>query len=414
MGPDFRRLVASSWSSNLGDGIAIAAAPLLVASQTDSAFLIAAALGLQRLPWAVLGLYAGAIADRVDRRRLIVAANLARVVVLAVLSAALLGDAVNVAVVLAAVALLGTAETFADVASGTLLPMIVDADDLGVANARLGFGRITLNQLAGPAIGAFLFAASSALPFLTQATTVALAAVVVARMAIPAPVTRPNPTSVRADIVEGARWVWSTPPIRTLTITIIAFNITFGALSGVLVLAARQRLGLADSGFGLLLSTSAVGGVLGTMIYGRLERSLGRTWILRVGLLVETLTQLAFAWSTSVAVVFPVFFVFGIHEAAWGATVATIRQRLVPEHLMGRVGSVYSVGLFGSLVVGSTVGGLIADRWGVTAPMWFGFAGSAGLLLVLWRPLAALVTPGPDRPSAAGTAGPDSSRGHRQ
>jgi MFS family permease len=156
MGTGFRWLLSSSWVSNLGDGIAIAAGPLLVASQTHDPILVALAGLLQRLPWLLFALYAGVVADRHDRKRIVFAVNIARTIVLGVLAITIVADAVNVAVVLTTMFVLGTTEAFSDITTGTLLPMLVDKPDLGVANARLGVGMITLNQLAGPPIGAFL------------------------------------------------------------------------------------------------------------------------------------------------------------------------------------------------------------------------------------------------------------------
>src|SRR3712207_2424545 len=125
MGTPFRWLVGSSWLTNLGDGIAVAAVPLLIASQTQDPALVALAALLQRLPWLLFGLYAGAIADRVDRRLLVVAVDALRAAVLTVLVLLLVTGRVDVGVVLATSFVLGVAEVFADTTGATLLPMVV-------------------------------------------------------------------------------------------------------------------------------------------------------------------------------------------------------------------------------------------------------------------------------------------------
>jgi MFS family permease len=391
-GGGFRRLLASAWASDLGDGIALAAGPLLVVSQTRDPFLIALATLLQRLPWLVFGLHAGVIADRYDRRRIIVIANAARAAVLGVLAIMIVTEAVSVTVVLVAMTLLGTAEVFVDTTSQTLLPMLVRKEDLGVANSRLMFGRITINRLGGPALGALLFAAGMAVPFVLQAVCVAFAANIVWSIVIDRPVPPETPASAMTEIKEGLRWVWDHPAIRTLTITIFAFNITFGAVWAILVLYSVERLGLDDIGFGLLTSFGAAGGVVVALTYGRIERRLGATNIMRIGLTIEVLMHLTFAINTSPLVAFGVFFVFGMHEAAWGTTSTTIRQRVVPREFQGRVSSVNGVGVFSTLVVGALLGGLIASRWGVTGPFWFGFVGSSITLIAIWRQLGAIAT----------------------
>jgi MFS family permease len=387
MGSNFRWLIASSWVTNVGDGIALAAGPLLVASQTGDPFLVALATLLQRLPWMLFGLHAGVIADRFDRRRVVVVVNSIRAVILLILAATILTDVVSVWVVLAAMFLLGTAETFADVTSQTLLPMVIDRADLGIGNARLMFGNITINRLAGPPIGAVLFAAGMVLPFATQAICVAFGAILVGRMRVPERERVLPGLRVRREILDGLRWVWEHPAIRTLTVTIVAFNITFGAVWSILVLYVTERLGLGAVGFGLITSVGAVGGIVGASSYGWLERRLGMANIMRIGLLIETGFHLSLALTTSVAVAVPVFFVFGIHEAAWGTTSATIRQRVVPMEFQGRVASVYMVGVFGSLVIGAALGGVLAGVWGLTAPFWFGFVGSAVILTLIWGQL---------------------------
>jgi MFS family permease len=388
MGSGFRWLLSSSWVSNLGDGIAVAAGPLLVASQTGDPLLVALAGLLQRLPWLVFGLYAGVIADRHDRRLIVVVVNVARALVLVVLAFSIATDAVSVGIVLAAMFLLGTAETFADITTGTLLPMMVESRDLGVANARINVGLITLNQLVGPPLGAFLFAAGMVWPSIAQAITCAGGAVLMSRIAVGV-VERTGETShLRAEVVEGVRWLWHHPPIRTLTLTVVFFNVTFGAAISVLVLYAERRLDAGAVAYGLLATATAVGGVIGSTAYGWLERNVGMANIMRAGLVIETLTHLTLAITQSLAVALAIFVVFGVHEAAWGTTVTTVRQRSVPPELQGRIGGVYMVGLQGGLVVGAAIGGVLAQIWGVTAPFWFAFAGSAVILMVIWRRLA--------------------------
>ncbi len=205
LGISFRWLLASSWTSNLGDGLSIAAGPLLVASQTRDPFVVALAVLLQQLPWLLFGLFAGALADRLDRRRLVVTVDLLRAGVLLVLALSIVTDVVNVPVVLTALFLLGTAEVFADNTSQTLLPMIVARDDLAIANARLQTGFITVNHLAGPPVGAALFAAGTAAPFVTHAVLVAAGALLLSRIVLPAHgrAVAGGSSRVRQDIEAG-------------------------------------------------------------------------------------------------------------------------------------------------------------------------------------------------------------------
>jgi predicted MFS family arabinose efflux permease len=173
--------------------------------------------------------------------------------------------------------------------------------------------------------------------------------------------------------------------MRTLALTVVAFNVTFGAATSVLVLYAGDRLGMDSIGFGLLTTASAIGGIVGTGAYGALERRFGLANLMRGGLLIETATHLIFAVTVSPAVALATMVVFGAHEVVWWTTSITVRQRAVPDELMGRVGGIYTVGLTGGLVIGTPIGGLLAKTFGITAPFWFGFIGSALLVIVLWR-----------------------------
>ena len=387
LGRDFRWLLASNWVTNVGDGITLAAGPLLVASQTRNPLAVAMATFLQRLPWLMFGLYAGVLADRVSRRAIVIVTGLVRVTILVLLIASILTRRVDTAVVLAALFLFGVNETFGETASTTVLPMLVGPDDLGVANARSFTGVIVWNQLAGPPVGAALFAAGMALPFVTEAVGVLAGVLLIARMRLPAPGKPAQRARVREDISEGWRWLWAHPAVRTLAITIFTFNITFGAAWSVLVLYARDRLGMSALGFGLITTASAAGGLLGTASYGWLERRVPLGVIMRGGLIIETLTHLALALTRSVWLALTVFFIFGAHAFIWGTTSTSVRQRAVPTEFQGRVGSVHLTGVVGGLVIGTALGGAVASAWGVTAPFWFGFAGSAVILALIWRSL---------------------------
>ncbi len=394
LGRSFRWLLAATIINNAGDGVVISAGPLLVASQTRDPFLVSMALLSEYLPVLLFGVLGGAAADRFDRRRIVVVVNVGRALVLGALVAVIVTGAVNIAVVLAVLFVLGTAETFADSASSTLIPGLVARQDLGIANARMQGAFLLTNQLLMPPIGAFLFAVGMALPFATNAACFALGAVLVSRV-VTGSRSRPGEGSgLRAEMVEGIRWLMAHPPMRTLALTIFTFNITYGAAWSVLVLYAGERLGMDEVGFGLLTTAVAIGGVVGIASYGRLERRFSLADIMRVGLVIETCTHLVLALTTSPAIAFSMLVVFGAHAFVWGTTSTVVRQRAVPDELLGRVTGVYRVAIVGGLVVGTPLGGLLARTFGITAPFWFGFVGSAVLVAILWRQFENIVHAG--------------------
>ncbi len=405
LGRNFRWLFASSLVNSAGDGVALAAGPLLVASHTRDPFLVSLALLSEYLPVLLFGVIGGAIADRVDRKRMVIAVNIGRAFVLVVLVGTIVSGTVSIAMILIALFVLGTAETFADAASSTLVPSLVPREHLGIANARMQGAFLLTNQLLLPPVGAFLFAIGAAIPFAANAAGFALGAVLMSRVAAS---TRPERTGqgrgLGADMVEGIRWLVGHPPMRTLALTILTFNVTYGAAWSVLVLYASERLGMNEVGFGLLTTAVAIGGVIGVLSYGRLERRFSLADIMRVGLVIETGTHLVLALTNSAAVALATLVVFGAHAFVWGTTSTVVRQRSVPNELLGRVGGVYRMAIMGGLVIGTPIGGLLARSFGITAPFWFAFAGSALLVVLLWRQFAHIVHASETEPHAGMSA----------
>ena len=181
LGSGFRWLWSASSAGNVADGILLAAAPLLVARLTDDAFPVALAVFLQRLPWLLFSLLAGALIDRVDRLRLTVAVYGMRAATVGLLAVAVAADRASLAAVYAVTFLLGTAETVADNASNALVPEVVPDRGLGLANARLVASQMVANQLVGPPVGAFLFSIGLVLPFGAYAVAMAAGAVLLTR-----------------------------------------------------------------------------------------------------------------------------------------------------------------------------------------------------------------------------------------
>ena len=403
LGRSFRWLLASAIFSNLGDGIALAAGPLLVASQTADPFLVAMAYFVQVAPPLLFSLWAGAAADRLNRRTIAIVLNVLRAVVLGFLAASIVSGSVNIGLVLAALFLLSTGETFADIAEGSLLPRIVPREHLTTANARISGAFLGVNQLIAPPIGAFLFVAGAAIPFAADAVCYLFGAVLISRLARDVGAHRrddvaaaepraddatnpaPQAQGVLRDIAEGIRWLVAHPAMRTLVITIVAFNVTYGAAWSVLVLYVRDHLAMGEVGYGIVTAAAAVGGIVGTASYEALTRRFSLSDLMRAGLIIETATHLTLALTQIPLVALAIMFVFGAHAFVWGTTATTIRQRAVPDALFGRVSGVYRVGIFGGLVAGAPIGGFLARQFGITGPFWFGFIGSAVLVALLWR-----------------------------
>jgi len=414
LGHDFARLLSANAVSNLGDGVRLAAGPLLVASLTDDPALVAGAVFAQQLPWLLVSLPAGAYVDRLDRRRLVLAVNLLRALVAGTLALAVATGTVSIPVVYTAFFLVGVAEVLADNASSALVPAVVAPELLPRANARLVTAFVVGNQFAGPPVGAWLFVAGAALPFGVEAAGFVLAAVLLSRMRgrPAAQVIEPRRRGwLRRDVTQGVQWLWHHPGVRLLAVVLAVMNVTFMTAFAVWVLFARDRLGLSGVGFGFLLTASALGGLTGAACTGRLTDRFGAAALLRAGLLIETAVHGVLALTRDPWVAGATMVVFGAHAAVWGVVVVTIRQRVVPAHLLGRVNSVYFLLTMGGAALGALIGGLLARELGLTAPFWIAAAGNTLLILAVWRRLAeaALDPPAADPPDT----GPQPSDGER-
>jgi predicted MFS family arabinose efflux permease len=371
--------------------VTFVAGPLLAASLTRDPLLVAGLAFAQRLPWLLFSLVSGALVDRLDRRWLMATVDVARCLLLGLLGVAVLLDAATIPLLYAVFFAVGVAETLFDNASVSILPSVVARERLPKANGRLLGARVVAEDLAGPPLGGVLFAAAAAVPFLLDAGTFAAAAALVAAMRGRFRVERPEeapPTTLRSEIAEGVRWLWRNRLLRILALAIGLMNVTLMATASILVLYAKERLGLGPAGYGLLFSSMAVGGIAASLVVERIVGWLGPATTMRVGLLIEASTHLVLALARSPLVVGAILALFGFHAITWNVTSISLRQELVPERLLGRVNSAYAVFSSGGTALGAVVGGLLARRFGLTAPFWCSFVAMTLLVLVAWRVLS--------------------------
>ena len=386
LGADFTRLWTASAVSNVGDGVTVVAGPLLVASLTRDPVLVAGAAFVQSLSCLLFSLVGGVLADRLDRRRLIVVVDVVRAAALGGLCAALATGTVTIPLVYVVFSLLGACETIADTAAVARLPAIVAPETLAAANARLMATFTVGNQFVAKPLGAWLFAGAAALPFGVDALSFVAASVLVAGMrSVPAePRSR---RTLRGEIAEGVRWLWSRPLLRCLALSMGTANVAFCGAFAVFVLYARERLGLSGVGYGLLLTTFAVGGLAGTAVAGRLQTWFGATWVLRAGLGVEALTHLTLAITRRPWLAAAILVLFGVHTMVWGVIVTTLRQRVVPDRLLGRVAGVQALLEVGGATLGMLLGGVFAQSLGITAPFWIACGLTVLIAAMAWGPL---------------------------
>jgi MFS family permease len=391
LGPDYRRLWAANAVSVTGDGVTVTAGPLLAASITHDPLLVAGALFAQQLPWLIFGPLSGALVDRLQPGRLMVVVDLLRAAAVGGLAASVFAGRAHLAALYGALFILGVGSTVSETAVLSLPPLLVGPDDLVRANAGLQGVLFVGTDLIGPPLGAYLFVLATGLPFAFDAATFVVGAALIAsirRRRATHPV--PDRTRLRQEISEGIRWLLGHPGLRMLAVAICVMNITLGSALAILVLYVRERLGLGALGYGVLLACGAAGGVIGTVIVKRLLARFGTSLLLRVGLIIECASHVSLALTRRPWVAAVTLVIFGVHGGVWEVATVTLRQKVVPEQLLGRVNSVYNTFSFGGFAVGSLVGGLLARGFGLTAPFWVAAVAVAVVAILAWR----LFTPG--------------------
>jgi MFS family permease len=392
LGPEYRKLWAASTASNAGDGILLAAGPLLAATLTRDPVLVAGLVFAQRLPWLLFTLVSGALVDRLDRRLVMAVVGAFRAVAVGLLGAAVLLDAATIPLLYAVLFAMGVAETLFDNAALAMVPAVVPKASLDRANSRIFGAQMVAQELVAPPAGGLLFAAVAAAPFLLDAVSLLLGAALLLtihgsfRAALPDGAVR---GTLRSEIVEGARWLWGHRLLRTLALAIGLMNLTLSAAISILVLYAQERLGLGPVGYGLLFTAMAAGGIVMSLFAERVIAALGQGTAMCVGLIVEASTHLVLALTRSPVVAGVTLAAFGAHAIVWGTISTSLRQQLVPSRLLGRVNSVYLLFGAGSMALGALLGGLLAQGFGLTAPFWFAFVGVSALTVTAWRTLGA-------------------------
>ena len=384
LGRPFWQLWSASALSNLADGLVKIALPLVAVTLTDSPGLVAGVTLAVTLPWLLVALPVGALADRVDRRIAMVMADVVRAAAMAVLAVPLVlgleSSAAALWVLYAVALLLGTAETVYDTCAQSILPQVVARDRLPRANGRLIAVELTANEFVGPPLGGLLVAAGVAAAFVAPAAlwAAAVGALLLLRGGFAVP--REEPTTLRADVAEGLRYLWRHRLLRTLAAMTGLFNFATNATFAVFVLYAvgpDSAMGLTEVGYGLLFATLAAGSLIGALLADPIIRRLGRSRSLLVGLLGGVGTVGVAAVTTIPLVIAVAFLIGGLTNALWNVVAVSLRQRITPDRILGRINSSYRLVAWGTRPLGAAAGGLLAELLGLRAV----FAVAAALIL---------------------------------
>lgn len=363
LGRPFRALWAASTASNLADGVAFISMPLLAASLTDDPRFVAGLATTYALVRLLVALPIGVWVDRIDRRTMLITANLVRGFVVISLAVSVHLELGTLPLLYAVFAVIGTLESAADNASVSLLPGVVPVKQLDRANGRISAAQLIADEFAGPPLGGLLFAALAAAPLylmggLWAAAGILALALPIRRLGEPSPeLTLRQP--IFREALDGGRWLAGNRTVGGLALIGALASVGYMLPFSILVLFAEERLHLDGVGYGLILSISALGGLVGSFATARVTAWIGYRRTIVASLLTGAASLIALSLTTNGAVAAAFLVVYVLHAVVWGICATSLRQRLVPDALRGRVNAASRMLSLLGLALGSALGGLL-------------------------------------------------------
>ncbi|GGQ36245.1 MFS transporter [Streptosporangium pseudovulgare] len=364
---DYWRLWWATGINSVGDGAFTAAVPLLAVTVTRDPRLVSIVSAATYLPWLLLSLPAGALVDRHDRVALMWRAQAIQALIVAVIAVLTAFGQISIPVLAITAFGLGACTVVFANAAQAVLPDIVAEPLLHKANGHQQVITTVGMQFAGPPVGSLLFAVAVALPFGADAASFALSAALLATLRRRRRERIEHPP-MRTAIADGLRWLARHRLLRTLAILLGVNTFCFQLGNVSLVLLATQTLRLDAPGYGLLLAGAAIGGLLGGLVSARLVQRMGELSALLAALITNVVIFIGIGLSPNVIVLGALLAVNGFVTTLWNIVTVSLRQRIVPSELLGRVNSVYRMLGWGLIPLGALAGGLVAHLFGLRAP----------------------------------------------
>ncbi len=380
LGVSYWKLWSATTISNLGDGIVAIAYPWLASAVTRSPLLIALSAVFSRLPWLIFTLHAGVITDRFNRKRIIVAMDTLRGLLTITVGLFVylereslpslneLSSLTNLetnytlySVILVTAFLFGLAEVLRDNCAQTLMPAVVEDKDLEKANGRMWSAESLTNSFIGPPLGSFIIAIAIFLPFFVDAVTFFLAAALIAGMKPTVksfePEVKSSPINFRVEIKEGFSWLWRHALLRPMAIILGLLNAIASLSAAVYILFAQEVLNTSVFIFAVLGTAAAVGGILGGLLGPKISEKIGGGRSLAIALFVMPLVALLIGLTSQWYIVWVLLFFQTFASVLWNVVTVSLRQSLIPTNLLGRVNSVYRFFAWGTIPIGTLLGG---------------------------------------------------------
>lgn len=356
LGRRFGYLWATFVVSSLGDGFGYGAVPLLALFVDPHPIPVAAVAAADTFPWLVLALPAGALADRYERGRVMAVTNMGRAIVLVTLALLVASRHINLPLLIALVFVNGGARAIYYSASQATVPELVEPRSFPHANGILSGTEAATEHLGGPILGTLAFAVTKALPFVADAIAVGVAGLSLLGFRTQPPDTEP----AHGSILDGVRQLIKDRSLRLLVSLLAALAGLQGLVMGVLVIIATVDWGVSKSLYGVFLAAGAAGNVPGALLAGRIANRIGNIPTLIASALVSGLAYLVMASAKGWLLAGVAFGVVSFAVYAGSVIANSLRQRLSPRDLMGRVGSAWRGVVWGAFPIGSLIGGVLA------------------------------------------------------
>ncbi|MGI9608784.1 MAG: MFS transporter [Acidimicrobiia bacterium] len=387
LGQRFWALWSAFTTSNLGDGLTLVGFPLMAISLTDDARLVALVAAFRFLPFLVIGLPAGVLIDRFDRRHIAMIAQLGRALALVGIGFSAVTDTASIFGLATGAFVVGMGEVMTDGGLPAVVRDVVSLNHLEVANSRLRASETVSNTFIGPPVGAFLFQLDPSIPFFAAAALYILTIALLANLhGTFKPEVDPDAGSFLRQMMTGLSYVWNHPVLRPLALTVAAFAFVGEAGNAIFVILATERYGLSEFQYGLLLTGDAVASVTMSFFVLALVKKTSHGTSMKVSVVAFCAQAFIFGFSTLIPLAVLAVVFGGISDPTWNVISGTVRQRLVDDQIFGRMMTAYLFLAWSFQPLGALFGGVIAERFG---PQWvYVVSGTVvGSLLIFARPL---------------------------
>ena len=383
LGRPFTRLWFGFGLASSADGMAYGAVPLMAVAVNPHPLAVSSVVAADSLPWLLLALPAGAFADRFERGPLMAIPNLARAAAIAGGAYLILSDRMTLALLILVVLINASARAIYYSSLQAIVPDLVRSDALEYANGVLSGTEAATESLAGPVVGSWLFAMEKAIPFFADAVALVLSFFPLVRFHSKAP----QPEGSSTSAWEGVRLLFADRRLRLLLLIVGSLAGLQGMEAGVLVLLATTEWGVRDGAYGVFLAAGAAGTLVGSLVANRLVRGFGSARTLIGAALLSGAGYLIMATAQGWELAGPAFTLVGFAVGAGSVVAISLRQRLTPDELMGRVGGAWRGLVWGAAPVGALAAGSLAAVGGLRLPLVLAGLLQCAVALFLARPL---------------------------